>query len=169
MSENKKADMPHVQMLAQIPLVNSIFDVPGTETLEGRVGAIVNGNKGAAHYIEMPPNMYCGAHKHPTESIIYTAKGKWVLCSEGQRHLMEEGSLYFMPPDVETGYEVPFDKPATILIVKFEGPNDPEAFHTRIQNMKAKLEQRKSEGTPFSFSELSADHPANVFAKAAKT
>lgn len=153
----------HIKKLAQIDIVDSIFEVPGVDTLEGKIGPILSGNKGAAHYITMPAGMFLSAHTHPTESIIYTAKGEWVLYSEGERHYMKEGSLYFMPPDVETGYEVPFDKPATILIVKFEGPNDPVKFKEYLEGMKKGLEDKHNEGEPFMISELDENHPARKY------
>jgi quercetin dioxygenase-like cupin family protein len=163
---NKKQNInSHQVKMAQLTIVDSINDALGVETLEGRIGPLLNGLKGAAHYIIMPPNMYCDAHQHPTESIIFTTKGQWVLCSEGKRHLMKEGSLFFMPPDVETGYEVPFDEAATILIIKFEGPNDPEKFLTYLEGLKGRLETRHKQGTPFLMSELPVDHPARVFAQ----
>jgi len=153
----------HIKKLAKIDVVDSIFEVPGVDTLEGKIGPILSGNKGAAHYITMPAGMFLSAHTHPTESIIYTAKGEWVLYSECERHHMKEGSLYFMPPDVETGYEVPFDEPATILIVKFEGPNEPEKFMEYLEGMKKNLEDKHSEGEAFLLSELNMDHSARVF------
>jgi quercetin dioxygenase-like cupin family protein len=151
--------------LAQIPILDSIQDALGVQTLEGRIGPLISGLKGSAHYITMPPNMYCAPHKHSTESIIYTAKGSWVLCSEGQRHLMNEGSIFFMPPDVETGYEVPFDEAATILIVKFEGPNNPDEFLIYLQTLKEKLEKKRTDGEQFYLSELPESHPARLFMK----
>jgi quercetin dioxygenase-like cupin family protein len=149
--------------LAQIPILDSIQDAPGVQTLEGRIGPLISGLKGSAHYITMPPNMYCAPHKHSTESIIYTAKGRWVLCSEGQRHLMNEGSIFFMPPDIETGYEVPFDEAATILIVKFEGPNNPDEFIEYLKTLKEKLEKKRTEGEIFCLSELPENHQARTF------
>lgn len=151
--------------MGQITIVDSIEQAPGVETLEGKIGPLLNGLKGSAHYIIMPPNMYCSPHKHPTESIIFTAKGQWVLYSEGKRHLMKEGSLFFMPPDVETGYEVPFDYPATLLIIKFEGPIDPDKFLSYLTGLRDRLKVRNETGEAFLFSELSEDHPARVFAQ----
>ena len=155
----------HIKKMAQIDFVESIFDVPGVDTLEGRIGPILSGNKGSAHYITMPPGMFLSAHTHATESIIYTARGEWVLCSEGQRHHMKEGSLYFMPPDIETGYEVPFEKPATIHIIKFEGANDPVNFLNYLEGLRDRLVNQHSGGEPFLLSELNKDHPARVFAQ----
>jgi quercetin dioxygenase-like cupin family protein len=154
-----------IKELAEARIVDSIDDAPGVETLEGRIGPLLNGFKGAAHYIVMPPGMYCAEHTHSTESIIFTAKGQWVLCSEGKRHHMLEGSVFFMPPDIPTGYEVPFSEPATLFIVKFEGPNDPEAFLEYLKGMAGRLEDDHGSGVPFNLHELEEDHPARSFAR----
>jgi len=154
-----------IKELAKARIVDSIGDAPGVETLEGRIGPLLNGIKGAAHYIVMPPGMYCPEHTHPTESIIFTARGQWVLCSEGKRHHMREGSLFFMPPDIPTGYEVPFEEPATLFIVKFEGPNDPDMFLSYLQGLKDRLDGRHDRGEPFHLTELPSDHPAVEFGR----
>jgi quercetin dioxygenase-like cupin family protein len=150
--------------MAQITILDSLDMAPGVDTLEGKIGPLLSGFKGAAHYIIMPPDMYCEAHTHPTESIIFTVSGQWVLYSEGQRHHMKEGSLYFMPPNVETGYEVPFNKPATLLIIKFEGPANSEKFLEYLEGLKKRLLLRQKEGEIFNISLLSTTHPARVFA-----
>jgi quercetin dioxygenase-like cupin family protein len=153
----------HIKKMAQLFYVDSIYDAAGVETLEGKIGPIISGNKGSAHYITMPAGMYLAAHFHSTESIIFTSKGDWVLCSEGERRHMKEGSLFFMPPDVETGYEVPFDMPATILIIKFEGKNNPDEFLEYLEGLKDRLIKRHAEGESFLLSELEAEHPARKF------
>lgn len=156
----------HTVRMAQIDIVDSIDPLPGIDTLEGRIGPIMSGNLGSAHYITMPPGMYCTPHTHASESIIYTARGQWVLYSEGLRHHMREGAIHFMPPDIETGYEVPFDKPATLLIVKFEGPTDPDGFLSYLEGLSARLEEQHEVGEPFLLTELADNHEARRFAEA---
>jgi len=165
MTENKNTKDNYLVKMAQLTILDSLDKAPGEDTLEGRIGPLLSGIKGSTHYIVMPADMYCEAHTHPTESIIFTVKGQWVLLSEGQRHLMKEGSLFFMPPTVETGYEVPFDKPAMLLIIKFEGPSNPEEFLTYLKGLKQRLEYRRNRGEAFHISDLPLDHPARVFAK----
>ncbi|MDZ4655097.1 MAG: AraC family ligand binding domain-containing protein [Coriobacteriia bacterium] len=150
--------------MSQVDIVDSIDGLPGVDTLEGRIGPIMSGNLGSAHYITMPPGMYCTPHTHSTESIIFTPRGQWVLCSEGQRHHMREGSIYFMPPDIETGYEVPFDAPATLLIMKFEGPMDADGFLDYLDGLRGRLEDQHDSGEPFQLSELPENHDARTFA-----
>ena len=78
---------------------------------------------------------------------------------------MEEGSIFFMPPDVETGYEVPFNNPATIIIIKFGGLSDPEKFLSYLNSLEQKLEAKSNKGESFHLSSLPPDHPARVFTK----
>jgi len=149
----------------ELIIIDSMDDLPGIDTLEGKIGPLVSGNKGSMHYIIMPPDMYCSPHTHPTESIIYTVKGEWVLCSGGERHHMKEGSIFYMPPNIETGYEVPFDRPATILISKFEGKMDPDEFLEYLKGLKMRLEDSSRNGVSFRISDLPEGHPSRIFAK----
>lgn len=166
MTNKEPMEQPkYLMKMAQLNILDSFEDAPGVETLEGRIGPLLSAESGSVHYISMPPNMYCAPHKHSTESIIYTMKGEWVLCSEGERHHMKEGSFFYMPPNVETGYEVPFKTAATILIVKFEGPNNVDKFLTYLQGLKEKLEKQRASGEPFFLTDLPPDHPAIIFAK----
>jgi len=158
----------HIFRMAQLSIVDSLDSLPGVDTLEGRIGPVLNGFKGSVHYITMPPGMYCSPHTHPTESIIFTARGQWILCSEGQRHHMKEGSLFFMPPDVETGYEVPFDEPAVLLIIKFEGPKDPGEFLDYLKGLKRRLDEQHDGGEAFLLAELPENHPVREFARQLK-
>ncbi|MDP2181758.1 MAG: AraC family ligand binding domain-containing protein [Actinomycetota bacterium] len=150
--------------MAQVDIVDSIGGLPGVDTLEGRIGPIMSGNLGSAHYISMQPDLYCPAHVHSTESIIFTVRGQWVLCSEGQRHHMRQGSIFFMPPDIETGYEVPFDERAVLLIMKFEGSMDADEFLEYLEGLRSRLEERHDNGEPFLLSELPEEHDARRFA-----
>ena len=76
--------------------------------------------------------------------------------------------MFFMPPDVETGYEVPFDEPAVLFIVKFEGPKDPNEFLDYLEGLQQRLIEHRENGETFLLSELPEDHPATVFARKLK-
>lgn len=155
-------------LMKELQILDSIEKMAGVDTLEGIIGPLMSGNKGSAHFIKMHADLYCDAHSHPTESIIYTSKGQWILYAEGKRHHMKEGSLFFMPPDIETGYEVPFDEPANLLIIKFEGEKDPQEFMDYLRGLKRRLEEKHKNGEPFKISELPSDHPAVLFANELK-
>jgi len=151
--------------MADIRIVDTLEGLRGVDTLEGRIGPVVSGERGSAHYITMPAGMYCAPHTHPSESIIFTIDGDWVLCSEGRRHVMRTGSTYFMPAHVETGYEVPFPAPATLFIAKFEGAMDADEFLRYLEGLRERLLARHREGEPFLLEELPADHGARVYAE----
>jgi quercetin dioxygenase-like cupin family protein len=138
----------------------------GIATLEGRIGPLLKGDGSQAHFIEMPGDLYCHEHSHPTESLIYTVRGRWVLCSSSRRKLMQPGSLFWFKAGTPTGYEVPFTEPAFILIFKGDrDEKDEEGFLEYLQGLKLRLERAHEEGTPFKLSELPVDHPARVFAR----
>ena len=148
-----------------IQIINDIFKAQGTETLEGKIGPLIFSDSSQSHFIELFPGMYCDEHPHDTGSIIYTAKGKWVLCSQGQRFLMETGSLFCFEPNISTGYEVPFTESALILIFKgSKFTSSPNEMTTYLEDLAAKLKKENQQGVPFTFDELPEDHPAKLFA-----
>ncbi len=139
---------------------------PSIDTLEGRIGPLLKGDSSQAHFIEMPEDLYCEEHSHATESLIFTVKGRWVLCSSGRRQLMQPGSLFWFKAGTPTGYEVPFHEPAFILIFKGTRDDaDDEGFLEYLRNLQQRLKKAHEEGTPFKMSELLQDHPARVFAR----
>lgn len=142
---------------------------PGIETLEGRIGPLMKADHCQAHYIEMHPGLFCEEHAHSTESIIVTLKGKWVLCSGGRRQVMKPGTLFWFAAGTPTGYEVPFDEPAFLLIFKGQRDNmTDDMFLEYLRGLNEKLKKQNSEGTPFTMGELPADHPAISFYRALK-
>jgi quercetin dioxygenase-like cupin family protein len=149
-----------------IAVIDDIFTAPGVDTLEGRIGPLLAAARGACHYIELPAGGYCEPHAHPTESLIYTARGQWVLCAGGERRHMREGSLFWFGDNVPTGYEIPFDEPATILIFKTQPAGETADTLAYLKGMAADLEADNASGTPYRMDELPADHPARIFGAA---
>lgn len=114
----------------------------------------------------MTAGMYCEEHPHSSESLIYTVRGKWVLCSKGRRLLMKPGTLFHFAPNTPTGYEVPFSEDAFILIFKGERlTKKEEDFINYLKGMAGRLEREHQAGVPYLLSDLPADHPAILFAK----
>ena len=153
--------------MAGIRIVEDIFTMPGIETLEGRVGPLLHAARGSCHYIDIPAGAYMDEHPHETESLIFTVRGRWVLCSGGERRLMRTGTLFWFGDNVPTGYEVPFDESAYILIFKSGERDDTWAptFVEYLKGMAAKVAEDHAAGTPFLLSELPYDHPARVFGR----
>jgi quercetin dioxygenase-like cupin family protein len=154
---------PGVEIIAD---VTDAASTAGVETLEGRIGPLLLAEGCQAHFIDMPGGMFVEEHPHSTESIIYTVRGQWVLCSRGRRQLMKPGSLFRFTAGTPTGYEVPFADSAFILIFKGDRVTKVEAeFIEYLRGMAARLDAEHKKGTAFKLSELPADHPARAFAR----
>jgi len=150
-----------------IKIIPAIEAAPGVDTLEGRIGPLLNAQRGGCHFIEVPPGAYMDDHAHPKESLIYTVRGQWVLASRGVRWHMRAGALFWFGDEVPTGYENPFDEPALLLIFKTEErtPGYETGMLARLEGVRSKLEQHHAEGTLFAFADLPEDHPAKQFAR----
>jgi pimeloyl-ACP methyl ester carboxylesterase/quercetin dioxygenase-like cupin family protein len=146
--------------------ISNARETAGVETLEGRIGPLILGEGSQAHFIDMQGGMYVEEHPHSSESIIYTVRGEWVLCSNGRRHLMKPGTLFRFAANIPTGYEVPFPDNALILIFKGDRVTKVESdFIQYLQGMAARLERDHQRGVPFLLRELRDDHPARQFAR----
>ena len=55
--EKKDSKYHYLNKMAQLTILDSIDRAPGIDTLEGRIGPLLSGLKGSAHYIVMPPDM----------------------------------------------------------------------------------------------------------------
>ncbi len=152
-----------------VQIINDITDktkTAGVETLEGRIGPLLLGGDSQAHFIDMPSGMYCEEHPHSTESIIFTVRGKWVLCSSGRRHVMKPGSLFHFAAGTPTGYEVPFAEDAYILIFKGSRTTEKEKdFIDYLKGMSQRLKQEQKAGIPYLLKDLPSDHAARRFAE----
>lgn len=135
-------------------------------THEGLFGPLLFAEQNRAFFIELKPGMFLGEHPHPTGSIIYTVRGKWVLASEGKRQVMEAGSLFRFGDQMPTGWEAPFGEGALLLVVKGKAPNDGyETFNQGIRSMQAAVDKERKEGTAFYYNALAPNHPAIAFAR----
>jgi pimeloyl-ACP methyl ester carboxylesterase/quercetin dioxygenase-like cupin family protein len=165
----KSASSPERLHLAPgIQIVEDITDkqrTVGVHTLEGQIGPLLLGEDCQAHFIDMPAGMYCEEHPHNSESIIYTVRGKWVLCSNGRRQVMKPGTLFHFARNTPTGYEVPFDSDALILIFKGQRLTQKESeFIDYLKGLAKRLEREHQAGVPYLLKDLPADHPAIKFA-----
>jgi len=159
-----------VQLAPGIEIIKDITrpdQTAGVDTLEGRIGPLLLGEGCQAHFIDMPAGMFTEEHPHGSESIIYTVRGEWVLCSQGRRQLMKPGSLFRFGAFISTGYEVPFDEPACILIFKGERTTKEEKdFIAYLKSMATRLHGRRQKAQEiFLLKDLPDDHPARKFAR----
>jgi pimeloyl-ACP methyl ester carboxylesterase/quercetin dioxygenase-like cupin family protein len=157
-----------VQLAPGVEIIDDITaadQTAGVETLEGRIGPLLLAEGCQAHFIDMPAGMFVGEHPHSSESIIYTVRGRWVLCSKGRRHVMKPGTLFRFGANVPTGYEVPFDEPAYILIFKGDRTlKNEQEFIDYLRGMAERVKKEQSEGVPYLLKDLPEDHPARKFA-----
>jgi quercetin dioxygenase-like cupin family protein len=166
-----EATPARLQLAPGIEVIEDITEsrqTAGVETLEGRIGPLLLGEGCQAHFIEMPAGLYTEEHPHGSESITYTVSGRWVLCSQGRRQVMKPGSLFHFGAHISTGYEVPFNEPAYLLIFKGERSTAEEKeFIAYLQGMARRLEGQRQKGQEvFLLKDLAEDHPARVFARA---
>jgi quercetin dioxygenase-like cupin family protein len=179
-TKQRGADAPEVEPLTEVtpqrlhlaPGIEIVGDVgdatktAGVATLEGRIGPLILGEGSQAHFIDMQGGMFVAEHPHSSESLIYTVRGKWVLCSSGRRQVMKPGTLFRFAAGTPTGYEVPFDDAALILIFKGDRiTKDEREFIDYLAGMAERLEKEHQAGTPFLLRELPDDHPARVYAR----
>ena len=149
-----------------IPNIEKALKSSGVSTHEGIFGPLLFAEQTRSFLIELQPGMFLAEHPHDTGSIIYTVRGKWVLASEGKRHVMEAGTLFRFGDKMPTGWEAPFPEGALLLVVKTKKQGENYAsFSTGINKMKATVEKEKAEGTAFYYNVLKPDHPAIVFAR----
>jgi hypothetical protein len=79
---------------------------------------------------------------------------------------MKPGTLFHFAANTPTGYEVPFDENAFILIFKGKRVTQREQdFIDYLRGMAKRLEREHESGVPYLLSDLPADHPAIVFAR----
>ena len=160
----------YIQLANNVEIIESVQEAmnSGSATFshEGYFGPLLFGEELRAYTLRLEPGMFLSEHPHPTESIVYTLSGRYVLCSEGKRKVMEAGSIFHFGSNMPTGWEAPFAEGAEILIFKKKRDGeDYESFVTGIGEMAAKLDVQMKDGEPFYYHQLPADHPAIQFAR----
>jgi quercetin dioxygenase-like cupin family protein len=94
----------YIQLATNVEVITDIkaaTNSVGVLTHEGVFGPLLFAEKTRAFFIQLKPGMFLSEHPHPTESIVYTVSGKWVLCSEGKRQVMEAGSAFHFGSNME--------------------------------------------------------------------
>lgn len=160
------AYIQHATGIEIIPDLKAAVTSNGVLTHEGIFGPLLFGEKIRAFFIELQPGMFLSEHPHPTESLVYTVSGRWVLCSEGKRQIMEPGSVFHFGSNIPTGWEDPFNEKALLYVVKtmIDGESY-EPYTKGLLDMAKTLEEEKLTGTVFYLNALHADHPAVLFGR----
>lgn len=163
--DGQKKDGPDiVEMGQEVRIIDDILTAYGINTLEGRVGPLLFGKTGRTHFLDMPAGSYVDEHPHADEAFTLTVRGSYVLCVGGERRLMKPGSIMWFGPDIPTGYEVPFDEPAYILVFRGVVGETPAEMLENIERMKHKFVEMQDGGEVFRLRDLPEDHPARVYA-----
>jgi quercetin dioxygenase-like cupin family protein len=148
-------------------VIRAIDPSGGIATLEGRVGRLLRGEGCSVQFLELPAGLYMFEHAHPWESVVYTVRGRWVLCSGGEREVIEAGTITWFKPGLSKGFEVPFAVPALLLIFRpVTDMLDDEEYRMYWEAMAAKMEGMREQGTAFRIDALPEGHPARAYAKA---
>ncbi|MEM7517084.1 MAG: hypothetical protein AAF368_09210 [Planctomycetota bacterium] len=64
-----------------------------TFTHEGTFAPLLFTEGMRAFRLKLDAGMFLAEHPHAAESLIFTVRGQWVLCSEGNRQVMKAGRL----------------------------------------------------------------------------
>ena len=75
----------YIQHATNIEIIENVataIENGGVLTHEGSFGPLLFGEELRAFFLDLKPGMFLAEHPHPTESIVYTMSGKWVLCSD---------------------------------------------------------------------------------------
>jgi len=160
----------YVQLATNVEIIPNIEDAVKNKsaiaTHEGIFGPLLFAEQTRAFFIELQPGMFLAEHPHDIGSIIYTVRGKWVLASEGKRHVMQPGTLFRFGDKMPTGWEAPFNEPALLLVVKPKGEStDYDVFNRGIKAMQTSTNKDRQKGSPFYYSELKPDDPAIAYAR----
>lgn len=164
MSEHETSHPSIVELAQGVSVIDDILAVAGVDTLEGRVGPLLFGETGRAHYLDMPAGSYVDEHAHDDEAFTLTVRGSYVLCAGGQRRLMKPGSFFSFGAGIPTGYEVPFDEPAYILVFRGVVQQTPAEMLESLNAAKDRFVEMQQAGAPFALRDLPQDHPARLFA-----
>jgi quercetin dioxygenase-like cupin family protein len=157
----------HATGVEIIPDIRAGLQTPSnTFTHEGNFGPLLFGQRIRSFYIRLEPGMFLAEHPHPTESLVFTVDGRWVLASEGKRQVMEAGSTFHFGDDVPTGWEAPFPEGALLYIVKTMEPGESyESYTQDLRELARQLDQEMTGGGVFYFHQLPPDHEAIRFAR----
>ncbi len=138
-----------------VQVIGNIAVQPGVDTVEGKIGPLIWGDISQTYFLDMPSGAYLEEHAHSFEALVYAVRGRYVLCSRGQRTVLGPGSLMAFAADVPTGYEVPFDESSFILVFRSGKPAKPQP----------EFMEGLPIGQPASLHDLDPDHPARAYAR----
>lgn len=130
---------------------------------EGRSGFLVATEKAQAQFLRMSPGLYSEEHAHSYGFIIYTVEGRWVLCSDQKRCLMNPGSIYACSSNTPMGMEVPFAEGALVIFF-LEGGTEVEHRYEEYAKAVSEGTKEHNGSKMIDIRCLPTSHPARAFA-----
>ena len=138
-----------------LQVIDDITNTPGVDTIEGEIGPLLWGETSQSYFVDVPSGAFLDEHPHPFEALIYAVSGSFVVCSEGKRYVVNQGGFMSFAANVPTGYEVPFDESAFMLVFRGKKAEmDQVAFIERLET-----------DSPTDLRDLPEDHPARLYAR----
>ncbi len=136
----------------------------GLISAEGYSGFLLATERSQAQFLEMPPGTFSAEHAHPFGFIIYTVKGRWVVCSNEKRCVMDPGSICVCRANVPMGMEVPFNQGAFMLFFLEGGIESERRYENYLKGVSQGtiIHEQKA---PVLLNDLPNSHPARLFAE----
>jgi len=135
----------------------------GLLSAEGRSGMLVATERSQVQFLEMSPGLFSAEHAHTYGFIIYTVKGRWVLCSYGRRCVMNPRSIYACRSNVPMGMEVPFEEGAFLLFFLEGGTEAQRRYEDYMRGVsEGRISHEVTEMVRIT--DLPSSHPARAFA-----
>jgi quercetin dioxygenase-like cupin family protein len=100
----------------QIPSVYSIFDdMPVQKVRKGVYMRMFRALNLTMAWVRIEPEMDIRPHSHPWEQVVYVVDGTADFHIGGERISVEEGDVFFIPPNVEHYEEPNSDEPCLLM------------------------------------------------------
>jgi quercetin dioxygenase-like cupin family protein len=107
--------MDDIKQIGTIQLLESIYNVEPIAGSEGSVAPLLYGEAMSCHLVNMPPGTYA-PHPHRFELSIMCVKGECELIQGELRHPMKTDSIFIVPKNEESGFEVKGPGVCSILV-----------------------------------------------------
>ncbi|MFC7133261.1 MULTISPECIES: cupin domain-containing protein [Salinibaculum] len=100
----------------QIPAVYSVFDdIPERKVRKGVYQKMFRGLNMTMSWVRIEPDMETRPHSHPWEQVVFVVEGTADFHIDGEQISVEEGDVFFIPPNVEHYEEPNSDEPCILM------------------------------------------------------
>jgi quercetin dioxygenase-like cupin family protein len=100
----------------EIPAVYNVFeDIPQRKVREGVYQRMFRGLNLTMSWVRIEPGMETRPHSHPWEQVVFVVEGTADFHVDGEHISVEEGDVFFIPPNVEHYEEPNSDEPCILM------------------------------------------------------